>query len=127
MVAAVSQWIAQHALLVELLGIASAVMFVGTLLLVPVLIACMRADYFVAPGASRFAGRHPVLRWTLQVLKNVLGAGLLLVGIAMLVLPGQGILTILIGLTLLEFPGKRAMELAPVRRRDRTSTRLNSS
>jgi len=35
---------------------------------------------------------------------------LLLMGIAMLVLPGQGILTMLIGISLLDFPGKRTLE-----------------
>jgi hypothetical protein len=33
-----------------------------------------------------------------------------LTGIAMLVLPGQGLLTMLIGLSLVDFPGKRAFE-----------------
>ena len=44
------------------------------------------------------------------MLKNLFGVILLLGGMAMLVLPGQGILTILIGLSLLDFPGKRALE-----------------
>ena len=35
---------------------------------------------------------------------------MVLVGVAMLLLPGQGILTILIGLMLLDFPGKRGLE-----------------
>ena len=34
----------------------------------------------------------------------------MLAGLAMLVLPGQGLLTILIGLMLLDFPGKRRLE-----------------
>ena len=34
----------------------------------------------------------------------------------LLVLPGQGLLTMLIGLLLLDFPGKRAVELKLVRR-----------
>ena len=38
------------------------------------------------------------------------------VGLILLVLPGQGLLTILIGLLLLDFPGKRAVELKLVRR-----------
>jgi hypothetical protein len=38
-------------------------------------------------------------------------------GLAMLVLPGQGILTILIGVMLLDFPGKRRWELWLIRRR----------
>ncbi len=39
-----------------------------------------------------------------------------LTGVAMLVLPGQGILAILLGLMMLEFPGKRGMELWLMRR-----------
>lgn len=40
-------------------------------------------------------------------LRNVLGILLFLAGFAMLFLPGQGLLTILIGLLLLSFPGKQ--------------------
>jgi hypothetical protein len=36
-------------------------------------------------------------------------------GLLMLVTPGQGVLTILVGVTLLDFPGKRALELWIVR------------
>jgi hypothetical protein len=43
--------------------------------------------------------------------KNAVGGLLLVAGILMLVLPGQGILTILAALALLNFPGKRALEL----------------
>ena len=41
---------------------------------------------------------------------------LVMAGIAMLVLPGQGLLTILLGIMLLEFPGKRRVELMLLRR-----------
>jgi hypothetical protein len=37
----------------------------------------------------------------------LLGLVLVLAGVAMLVLPGQGVLTLLIGVVLLEFPGKQ--------------------
>jgi hypothetical protein len=40
----------------------------------------------------------------------VIGFVLLAAGIAMLVLPGQGILTMLIGISLVDFPGKRQLE-----------------
>jgi hypothetical protein len=36
---------------------------------------------------------------------------LLLAGIIMLVTPGQGIISIVLGLFLMEFPGKRKLEL----------------
>ena len=38
-------------------------------------------------------------------------------GIAMLLLPGQGVLTILIGIMLLDFPGKRSLEFWIIRQR----------
>ncbi len=49
--------------------------------------------------------------------KNALGYLFVLMGIAMLVLPGQGILTIMIGVTLLDFPGKYRLERWLVSRR----------
>ena len=54
--------------------------------------------------------RHPLVHHAIVVLKNTLGVVLILAGIAMLVLPGQGLLTLLIGLMLTDFPGKYAVE-----------------
>jgi hypothetical protein len=44
-----------------------------------------------------------------MVLKNALGVLFFLSGMAMLILPGQGLLTIFIGLVLLDFPRKRVL------------------
>ena len=107
-----------HPMLV-LLFILSAVMFAGSLALMPVLLARMPADYF-ARGESPFAGwrrRHPLVGGALLVARNLLGVILLLAGLAMMVLPGQGIITILVALTLLDFPGKRRLELRIIRQR----------
>jgi hypothetical protein len=96
----------------------SIVMFFGSLIAMPFAIARMPSDYFVSREVRRhWRGTHPVLRYGWLALKNVVGAILVLAGIAMLVLPGQGVVTILIGLTLLDFPGKRGLELKIVRRR----------
>ena len=46
------------------------------------------------------------MRAALLAFRNVIGIVLILAGIAMLVLPGQGVLTILAGLVLLHFPRK---------------------
>jgi hypothetical protein len=51
-----------------------------------------------------------LLRLAFLALKNLFGGVLVLAGVAMLVLPGQGILTILVGLMFLDFPGKFALE-----------------
>ncbi len=64
-------------------------------------------------GGSRNGGwwrGHPVVRWGLRGLKNALGVVLVLAGVAMLVLPGQGLLTLAAAMLLLDFPGKRRVE-----------------
>ena len=100
-------------------GGASLVVFLATLAAIPLLVVNMRADYFLHPEPSvgGFRSRHPVLRWTVLITKNLLGVVLVLAGIAMFVLPGQGVLTVLIGVSLLDFPGKRRLELRIVRQR----------
>ena len=99
-------------------AIASVVLFVGSLIVIPVLVVRIPPNYFRGerPPQVGWRRRHRALRLLLLVLKNVLGLALLLAGIAMLALPGQGLLTIFMGLMLLNFPGKRQMEQWLVRR-----------
>ncbi|WP_308896668.1 PGPGW domain-containing protein [Thiothrix lacustris] len=89
------------------LGIFSAVTFVLSLLLLPWFIARIPADYFTRP---RDSDPWRVLLQPRALLRNLLGLPVLLAGIAMLVLPGQGILTIMIALGIMSFPGKFALE-----------------
>ncbi len=108
-------WIDQHPLLFWWLAVLSGLTFLISLILVPVIIARLPRDYFLRerpPMADEFQDHHPVVRWLLLIGKNLLGILLVLGGIAMSVpaIPGQGILTILIGLMLLNFPGKRRLE-----------------
>lgn len=92
-------------------GVGSAIMFFGTLLAVPKLVARLPVDYFVGPRPpTREAPKHPVLAFAGRLIRNVVGLGFIVAGLAMLVLPGQGILTLLIGVALTDFPGKRSLE-----------------
>lgn len=86
-------------------------------LVLPVIVTRMRSDYFLPDRdeTRSLAHQHPVIRGTGIVVKNLFGGILFLAGILMLGLPGQGILTILIGLMLLDFPGKQKLELWMVR------------
>ncbi len=94
------------------LALGSALTFIGTLVLVPILVIRIPEDYFVSRkrGRSSWRSMHPVPGLALLVAKNVCGAILVLAGLAMLVLPGQGILTIVLGIMLLNFPGKYRLE-----------------
>jgi hypothetical protein len=105
-------WFSAHQILVVATGTLSLLTFVGTLLIVPILLSRMRADYFVGDQRPSAASMrlHPAVRWLARFAKNILGWFFVLMGVVMLVLPGQGVLTILIGIALLDFPGKRRLE-----------------
>ncbi len=99
----------------------SILLFLGSLLLIPWMVCRLPSDYFHTPHHIPLEHwRHkPRTRLTLLVLKNCLGGLLLLAGIAMLVLPGQGLLTMLMGLMLIDFPAKyrlkrKAVEWPPL-------------
>ena len=93
--------------------------FFGTLFIVPWLVVRIPADYFLVSKRKPLWRRGQFVPWQilLLVLKNILGIAIVLMGIAMLVLPGQGLLTILIGLLLVNFPGKFQCERWLVSRR----------
>ena len=86
--------------------------FVVSAVALPWLLARLPDDYFdeTAPTAHRPWPRHRGLYWAWRLLKNLLGAVLLLAGFLMLFTPGQGILTIMAGLWLADLPGKRRWE-----------------
>jgi archaellum biogenesis protein FlaJ (TadC family) len=90
----------------------SVVTFLGSLILVPVVVVRMPADYFVrsSPSSESWTARHPVIRICGLVAKNVLGLVFVLSGLVMLFIPGQGILVTLLGISLLDVPGKRNLE-----------------
>jgi hypothetical protein len=86
---------------------------VGGALVVGVLVVRLPADYFRQDRSDNlWIDRHPAVRWTGIILKNLLGA--LVVGLGIILsmpgVPGPGILTILLGVMLLDFPGKRRLE-----------------
>ncbi len=113
------EWFWAHPHVMWWAGVFSAASFVGALLIIPPLIARMPADYFISrrPPDESWRARHPAIRWTVLILKNLLGVILAVLGAVMLVGPGQGLLTILIGISLVNFPGKRRLEIWILRQR----------
>jgi len=94
------------------MAIFSAVTFVASLIIVPIILARLPSDYFVNEKSNAITtyNKQPVLFILNKFVKNIIGVLLILAGIAMLVLPGQGVLTILIGLGITDFPGKYKLE-----------------
>lgn len=113
------QWIGDNEALFTVMVAVSIVVFLGTLLVVPWMLVRLPANYFRRQRKQRVPMRfqHPAVRLVLLVGKNLLGGFFVVMGVAMLVLPGQGLLTILIGLILLDFPGKFRVQRYLVTRR----------
>ncbi len=85
--------------------------FFLSIVIVAVVIVKIPANYFSSHYQQDFMPNASWLkRWGATILKNLVGFALVLAGIAMLIGPGQGVLTILIGLILMDIPGKRPLE-----------------
>ena len=80
-------------------SIGSVVMFVGTILAIPVVCVKLPSDYFV-----RETPKRPIWKTSLR---TAIACVVVALGVTMLVLPGQGVLTILVGVSLLDFHAKR--------------------
>lgn len=105
-------WLREHGDWLGWVLTASLVLFIASLVAVPIIAIYMRPDYFL--HTTRIPAPKTPTQWLIRITKNAFGLVFFLMGIAMLVLPGQGILTILIGMSLLDFPGKRALQLRVV-------------
>ena len=94
---------------------AAAVSFV----VVVAIVVSWPPDRFKVEGDRRPVVRRPlVLHALLIIAKNLGGAVLVALGLIMAVpgVPGQGLLTAVIGLSLVSFPGKRRLERRMIRR-----------
>ena len=109
LIATVEQYISTETLVT--LTALSIIFFVGSLIAIPFILVRLPTDFFDTRVPRRWMeNHHPVLRLLGHLAKNVVGAIFVFAGFLMLFLPGQGILTMLIGITMLDFPGKRKLE-----------------
>ena len=89
------------------------VTFSGSLALVSLILIKIPSDYFCEHYDRKiWSGRAPALRVAAAIGKNILGSLLIMLGIVMSLpgVPGQGLLTILLGVMLVDFPGKNRLE-----------------
>jgi hypothetical protein len=95
-------WLVAGSLLMLAIGV-----FIG-----PWMVLNLPADYFTyrRRQAMRVDRRHPVVLLLLTSAKNVIGAVLVVAGLCLFFLPGQGIITLVAGLIVMNYPGKFRLE-----------------
>ncbi len=103
-----------------LLGVA---LFIGSLVIsfaaIGIVMVKIPPNYFSSHYERDFLPDSPwLVRWGAVIAKNIAGVLLILLGILLSLpgIPGQGILTILLGLIMIDIPGKRPLESKIIKR-----------
>lgn len=99
-------------------GVISVALAFGSAALATAIVVRWAPDRFKTHDGPFLRDRPPLLRALALVGKNLAGVLLIVLGIIMALpgVPGQGLLVTVIGLTLVDFPGKRRLELWFLRR-----------
>ena len=105
-------WIYSNEVIIWWLVATSVITFLISIILIPFIVVRIPADYFVHDRRrhKRPEKYPPVIRIIVLVLKNIIGVMLFIMGVLMLVLPGQGLFTMFIGMMMVNFPGKYRLE-----------------
>lgn len=103
-----------------LIFVAAFLVSVGfSFLVIGVVMVKIPANYFSSHYQQDFLPNSRwIIRWGAVIAKNLFGVFLILLGIVLSLpgVPGQGILTILLGLIMLDIPGKRPLEARIIKR-----------
>lgn len=105
----------------QLMGLLSVLSFAIGLICVPWLINKLDDDFFTLQNHKKRIRKrreqHPLMMVVAMIIRHCAGFILLVAGLTMLFIPGQGVLTILAALVLMEFPGKYRLVMAIVRQK----------
>ena len=106
------EWLMEHQYLLGWIGVISFLVFSLSLLSLPWLVAMIPEDYFLSQKRKRTILENEGFgTWIIIfILKNSIGLLLITGGVLMLFLPGQGVLTIIAGLIMTDYPGKFELE-----------------
>jgi len=98
-------------------------LFLGALLFsfasIAIVMVKIPENYFSTHYQQDFLPGSPwIVRWGAVIAKNIFGFFLVILGIILSLpgVPGQGVLTILLGLIMLDIPGKRPLEARIIKR-----------
>lgn len=85
---------------------------IGGLLAVAFILVRLPADYFSESSVRNRPQRQTAYGWAIRVAKSVLGVVIVIVGIILSLpgIPGPGLLTIFVGIMMIDSPKKRRLE-----------------
>ena len=110
MIDSIVHWIKTHPLFVISITIFSLILLAFSIFMIPVLIVNLPSDYFKKQKKQMWPGVIQSALYVIYlILKNLVGVVLILLGLIMLAIPRPGLITLLIGLVIIDFPGERKL------------------
>jgi len=106
-------WLSQNTSILAAVAGFSLFLLTTSLLATPWVLARLPANYFSKPPAVK---PRSARRLCASVVKTVLGSLMILAGIAMMFTPGPGLVCLVLGMALCEFPGKHRLLKRVIRR-----------
>lgn len=99
--------LSNHTALLVTLAAISMLLLLISVLATPRLVAQLPADYLLQRPQT--VQKRSVLRLALRAVRNAIGFVLIVLGLIMLLIPGPGLVTLLIGISMASFPGKQRL------------------
>jgi len=106
-------WMSQHSSILAVIVVISFMLLTTSLLATPWVLARLPANYFSKPPSAK---PRSAKRLCTSAIKTVLGCLMILAGVAMMFTPGPGLVCLVLGMALCEFPGKHRLLRSVVRR-----------
>lgn len=97
------------------ISMASIGLFFVSAFLLPLLVCRIPDDYFLFHDSKSSVKVFSLSRLLRVLARNVAGYVMVSAGLIMLFIPGQGLLTILLGVIFIDFPGKNVLERRVIR------------
>ena len=97
-------WISDNYRVIQWIGLVSVLLFFLSLFILRCVIVRLPDDYFVidSPASNKHSGN--LIDLALRVAKNLFGFLLIICGIILLFIPGQGLVTIVLGAWIIDLP-----------------------
>ncbi len=103
----VIDWLSANTLLISTLAAASITLLAITILATPWAVSRLPSDYLLRRLESRIS--RGLGRKLLSIVRGFIGLVVVLVGLIMMITPGPGVVMILLGISIAEFPGKNRL------------------
>lgn len=103
MLDALTTWLTQHSEVVVAIVIFSVLITVASLLATPWYLAKLPSDYFVIEPSNKPRSLASV---SISILRTLSGIAIVLLGLLMMLTPGPGLILLVLGLAICDFPGK---------------------